>query len=47
MGTGTYGGQGFRERIKVSGERQIGAASMSKQPTQASCQPENDLPRNS
>ena len=27
MGTATYGGKGFKERTRVTGERPIGAAS--------------------
>ena len=41
MGTATYtyGGKGFKERTRVSGERPIGAASLRQHPTRASCQP--------
>ena len=39
MGAAAYGGKGFRERARVSGERPIGAASCRQQYNQASCQP--------
>ena len=38
MGTAAYGGKGFKERARVSGERPIGAASFRQQYIQASCQ---------
>ena len=38
MGTATYGGNGFNQWTRVSGEGPIGAASCRQQSTQASCQ---------
>ena len=35
MGAAVYGGKGFKERPRVSGERPIGAAGCSQQSTQA------------
>ena len=37
MGTAAYGGKGFKERARVSGERPIGAASFRQQYIGASC----------
>ena len=39
IGAATYGGKGFNERARVSGERPMGAASYRQQYNQASCQP--------
>ena len=39
MGAATFGGKGFKERVRVSGERPIGATSCRQQYTQATCQP--------
>ena len=38
MGAAAYGGKGFKERARVSGERPIGAASCRQQYNEASCQ---------
>ena len=39
MGTGAYGGKGFKERTRVSGERPIGGASFRQQSIYVSCHP--------
>ena len=39
MGTAAYGGRGFKESTRVSGERPIGAASCRQRHNRASCQP--------
>ena len=39
MGTATYGGKGFKEGPRVSGERPKGAARFTQQCKQASCPP--------
>ena len=38
MGTAAYGGKGFKERTRVTGEGRIGATSFRQQPIQVSCQ---------
>ena len=38
MGTTAYRGKGFKERVRVSGERPIGAANFRQPNIQASCQ---------
>ena len=44
MGAAAYGGKGFKEREKVSGERPIGAVSCRQGYSQATCQPPPPLP---
>ena len=39
MGTAAYGGKGFKERTRVSGERPMGADSFRQQSIQASSPP--------
>ena len=44
MDATTYGGNGFKERTRVSGERPTSAASFRQQSIKASCQPHPPCP---